>query len=522
MTNTTAWTVSRRLAVGFGIVIAIACTTALLGLWLVERGTTGMRTLYQDRAVPLKELGDYHYYIVRSRLVLTDAAMQASPEVAQRRLKQFEDARQKADTAWKRFMTAAHTAEEAELAKAIEASKVRFVREGLQPMASAIGAGHWDEAEKLAAGAVSKLNPAVSEPLDKLTELLVQSTSGAYTQAREQAVKARWMLAGCVLAVLLAGITTTLVITRSLSRSLGAEPAELAAVASRIAAGGLASDGRASAPAGSVMASMQAMREALVQVVSSVRSGVDNVATASAQIAQGNSDLSSRTEKQAASLQQTAASMEELTGTVRSGADNARQANQLAQGASSAALQGGEVVQQVVQTMGGIQEASRRISEITAVIDSIAFQTNILALNAAVEAARAGEQGRGFAVVASEVRSLAQRSGEAAREIRQLIDDSVQRVDAGSRLVEQAGSTMASVVGQVRRVTDLIGEITAAAGEQTQGIELVNQAVVQLDQGTQQNAALVEQSAAAAESLKAQSARLAQTVAVFRLDVQPG
>jgi methyl-accepting chemotaxis protein len=327
---------------------------------------------------------------------------------------------------------------------------------------------------------------------------------------------------GCVLAVLLAGITTTLVITRSLSRSLGAEPAELAAVASRIAAGGLASDGRASAPAGSVMASMQAMREALVQVVSSVRSGVDNVATASAQIAQGNSDLSSRTEKQAASLQQTAASMEELTGTVRSGADNARQANQLAQGASSAALQGGEVVQQVVQTMGGIQEASRRISEITAVIDSIAFQTNILALNAAVEAARAGEQGRGFAVVASEVRSLAQRSGEAAREIRQLIDDSVQRVDAGSRLVEQAGSTMASVVGQVRRVTDLIGEITAAAGEQTQGIELVNQAVVQLDQGTQQNAALVEQSAAAAESLKAQSARLAQTVAVFRLDVQPG
>jgi methyl-accepting chemotaxis protein len=263
---------------------------------------------------------------------------------------------------------------------------------------------------------------------------------------------------------------------------------------------------------------LAATQVALRRLAGEMRDGACSVATASAQIAQGNADLSSRTEQQAASLEQTAASMEQLTSTVRASSDSARQAHQMAQGASAAAVRGGEAVARVVQTMGDIQAASKRIGDITGVIDGIAFQTNILALNAAVEAARAGEQGRGFAVVASEVRLLAQRSADAARQIKTLIGASSTQVEAGGELVQDAGATIQSVVEQVRRVADLIGEITAAASEQQQGIDQVGQAVIQLDHTTQQNAALVEESAAASESLKAQAARLAAAVAVFRLE----
>ena len=266
-----------------------------------------------------------------------------------------------------------------------------------------------------------------------------------------------------------------------------------------------------------LLAAMAEMQTSLHRVVSSVRGNAESVATASAQIAQGNQDLSQRTEEQASALEETAASMEQLGATVRQNADNARQANQLAQGASTVAAEGGAVVDQVVQTMKGINDSSRRIADIIGTIDGIAFQTNILALNAAVEAARAGEQGRGFAVVASEVRSLAQRSAEAAKEIKTLITASVEQVDQGSTLVHQAGSTMQEVVAAIRRVTDIMGEISAASGEQSAGVSQVGEAVSQMDQVTQQNAALVEESAAAAESLKQQAQHLVQSVAEFRL-----
>ena len=291
-------------------------------------------------------------------------------------------------------------------------------------------------------------------------------------------------------------------------------------VAEAVAAGDLTSriDVTTKDETGQLMHALKGMNGSLAKVVGEVRHGTDAIATASGQIAAGNQDLSSRTEEQASSLEQTAASMEELTSTVKQNADNARQANQLAVSASEVAVRGGGVVSQVVDTMGSINSSSKKIVDIIGVIDGIAFQTNILALNAAVEAARAGEQGRGFAVVASEVRNLAQRSGAAAKEIKGLIDDSVDKVEAGSRQVAEAGRTMDEIVDSVKRVTDIMGEITAASQEQSTGIEQVNQAIAQMDQVTQQNAALVEEAAAAAQSMQEQAASLVGAVSVFRLE----
>jgi len=308
---------------------------------------------------------------------------------------------------------------------------------------------------------------------------------------------------------------------RAVWHLVGDEPAIIAAAAKQASEGDFTVAFRSQYP-GSVAASLERMRVEISKVVGLVRSNAESVASASTQIAQGNMDLSSRTEEQASALQQTSATMEELGSTVRNNADNARQANQLAQSASDVAVRGGDVVGQVVQTMKGINDSSQRIADIIGTIDGIAFQTNILALNAAVEAARAGEQGRGFAVVAGEVRSLAQRSAEAAKEIKSLIGASVERVNQGSSLVNQAGQTMQEVVNSIRRVTDIVGEITAASSEQASGVAQVGQAVGQMDQAMQQNAALVEENAAAAESLKQQAQLLVQAVAAFRLAAGEG
>jgi len=324
-------------------------------------------------------------------------------------------------------------------------------------------------------------------------------------------------LALSALAILAAAVLGWL-ITHRLVASLGSEPAELSEAAQRVAAGDLSPVlGAASAPHGSVLASMGAMQGQLVGLIGQVRTSADSIATASAEISQGNNDLSSRTEQQAAALEETAASMEQLSATVKQNADNARQADQLAKGASAVAVKGGDVVGQVVETMKGINDSSKKIADIISVIDGIAFQTNILALNAAVEAARAGEQGRGFAVVASEVRNLAGRSAEAAKEIKSLISASVERVEQGTVLVDQAGVTMTEVVGSIKRVTDIMGEISAASVEQSAGVAQVSEAVTQMDQATQQNAALVEESAAAAESMNTQAKQLVLAVAVFRV-----
>jgi methyl-accepting chemotaxis protein len=305
---------------------------------------------------------------------------------------------------------------------------------------------------------------------------------------------------------------------RTITGQLGAEPDEAASLAQSVGSGDLSTAVTLKAgDSSSLMAQLKSMQDSLTQVVTNVRNGSEGVATASSEIAQGNQDLSARTEQQASALEKTASSMEELSSTVRQNADSARQANQLAVNASTVAVRGGEVVAQVVDTMKGINNSSRKISDIISVIDGIAFQTNILALNAAVEAARAGEQGRGFAVVASEVRSLAGRSAEAAKEIKTLINASVARVEQGTALVDQAGNTMTEVVSSIKRVTDLMGEISAASNEQSLGVSQVGEAVTQMDQVTQQNAALVEEMAAAASGLQSQAQDLVQLVAVFNL-----
>ena len=324
------------------------------------------------------------------------------------------------------------------------------------------------------------------------------------------------LIGASVLSIVLATLAGWL-ITRQLLKALGAEPRQLCEAVSLLAAGDLTGElGVASNDSASVLSALQRMQVSLTSVVSSVRLDSDTVSLAAAEISSGNNDLSMRTEQQASSLEETASSMEELTSTVRKNADNAREANVLATTASDVASKGGAVVGQVMGTMDLISESSRKIVDIISVIDGIAFQTNILALNAAVEAARAGEQGRGFAVVATEVRGLAQRSASAAKEIKALIDDSVNRVDAGARLAAQAGTTMTEVVASVERVSNIIAEITIASQEQSAGIEQINQAVAQMDSVTQQNASLVEEAAAAAESLRDQASHLVQTVSIFK------
>ena len=363
-----------------------------------------------------------------------------------------------------------------------------------------------------------KVKPAVTAYLaGQQAYVVLQQAHGNAVRAEsgEQRMRTLWTAVGVmVLIVLGLGIGTALLV-RAICRPMD----DLAAIARRIGDGDLdvEVDTRRGDEIGSVLQSLAAMRDALRGIVGQVRESAESIQVASAEVASGNTDLSQRTEQAASNLQQTAGSLEQLTGNVRQSADAAAQANQLAASASAVAQRGGAVVAQVVSTMDQINASSKRIADIIGTIDGIAFQTNILALNAAVEAARAGEQGRGFAVVASEVRSLAQRSAEAAREIKTLIGTSVDKVEAGARLVQDAGSTMGEIVASVQRVTDVIGEISAAAAEQSSGIASVNAAINSLDQMTQQNAALVEESAAAAESLRDQAHKLSQSMQVFRL-----
>jgi methyl-accepting chemotaxis protein-1 (serine sensor receptor) len=440
------------------------------------------------------------------------------PEVIASKIALVKANRAEITKAWDAYMATYLTAEEVVLAKAFNEARKKFIDEGLNPALIALRANDLKEVQRLDTEKVGPLYPAVEKGIDALKQFQFDEAKKEFNAAVARYDTIRIVsIAAIVAGVLFAGLFGW-VMVRSSGRQLGAEPGEAASVAQSVGSGDLSIRiNLKSGDTSSLMAQLKLMQENLIGIVSNVRQGTDTIATASSQIAAGNQDLSSRTEQQASSLEETAASMEEITSTVKQNADNARQANQLAVSASSVAVKGGAVVAQVVDTMGAINTSSKKIVDIIGVIDGIAFQTNILALNAAVEAARAGEQGRGFAVVAAEVRSLAQRSAAAAKEIKTLIGDSVDKAEEGSKQVAEAGKTMDEIVGSVKRVTDIMAEIEAAGREQTLGIEQINQAITQMDQVTQQNAALVEEAAAAAQSLQEQAGGLSQVVSVFKL-----
>jgi len=408
------------------------------------------------------------------------------------------------------------TVEEEKLAKAFDAARMVYGRSGLRPAIAALSGHDFQQAGEVLQGPMKEAYPSVRNIAVALIKLQLDVAKGEYEASESLYAMARNLsIAVMGFGVLLAGLIGFWLI-RAISGPLN----EAVRIAKCVAAGDLTQriEVRSQDETGKLMQAMKNMNESLVNIVGQVRTGTETISVASRQIAAGNLDLSSRTEEQAASLEETASSMEELTSTVKQNAENARQANQLVVSTADVAVKGGKIVGQVVDTMASIKQSSRKIADIIGVIDGIAFQTNILALNAAVEAARAGEQGRGFAVVAAEVRNLAQRSAGAAKEIKALIEDSVGKVDAGGKLVNEAGKTMDEIVSSVKRVTDIMSEIAAASQEQSAGIEQVNQAVGQMDEVTQQNAALVEEAAAAAESLQDQAAQLVQAVSVFKLD----
>lgn len=380
-----------------------------------------------------------------------------------------------------------------------------------------------EEASTLMKGESERLFNDMCMQLVKLVDLNAESGTVASKHSDQIFASSQTSVLATLAIAVIIGLALALTVTRNLLAQLGGEPKYAAEIMQKIAHGDLSSNISANAKyPDSLLCAMQEMQDNLVKIVSEVRNGTNSIGTASEEIAHGTIDLSQRTEEQASSLEETASSMEELTSTVKQNADNARQANQLAAGASEVAMKGGAVVNQVVQTMNSINDSSKKIVDIISVIDGIAFQTNILALNAAVEAARAGEQGRGFAVVATEVRTLAQRSATAAKEIKELISDSVTKVEDGTRLVDEAGATMDEIVNAVKRVTNIMSEISAASHEQSSGIEQVNQAITQMDEVTQQNAALVEEAAAATESMKEQAQVLTKAVSAFKLSSSNG
>ena len=432
-------------------------------------------------------------------------------------LNAIKDSQARINQLWQQYLPNIATADEKRLANEWFEKSGKFGLTNTTAAAEFINSGKWDEAQQIL---LTKINPefnagqsaslVLADYLDKRATNNVELVSSTLQ-------KVLYIMISAILLGILISIATSVLLVRIIYGQLGGEPRYAAEIVKNIAAGDLTvSIGTRPNDKQSLLFDMSVMRNRLADIIGNIRHGSETIATASSQIATGNQDLSSRTEEQASSLEETASSMEELTSTVRQNSENANQANQLAIAAADVAVKGGDVVHQVVETMNAINDSSKKMADIINVIDGIAFQTNILALNAAVEAARAGEQGRGFAVVATEVRNLAQRSASAAREIKVLIDDSVGKVEQGSRLVDQAGTTMTEVVTSIKRVQDIMAEITAASREQTDGIEQVNQAVMQMDQVTQQNAALVEEAAAAAEAMQDQASGLVQLVSTFR------
>ncbi len=511
--------VGTRLAIGYALVLFLMLVIVGTGLLKMREMNDRTRTITGLNNVQIALIGTMQDTVMDRMVALRNLILFTTPDDMRPEVERMAKQDAMHDEAFSKLLkTFEHPSTSAD--ERAFAAKLKDIEARAKPMlAKSIEMGLANQAEQATEYLIKTVRPVQREWLTTLNELIAYETNlnaNAATDAADAYASATTLMLTLSAIALAIGIGSAMMITRSLLAQLGGEPNDAAAIATRIADGDLTVDVPVKAgDQSSMMYAMRHMRDRLAAIVTEVRSGTDTIATASGQISAGNADLSSRTEEQAGSLEETASSMEELTSTVRQNADNAQQASAMAASASSVAAKGGQVVAQVVDTMGAINESARKIVDIISVIDGIAFQTNILALNAAVEAARAGEQGRGFAVVAGEVRNLAHRAGAAAKEIKTLIDDSVEKVGLGSQLVGQAGATMEEIVGSVQRVTDIMSEISAASREQSSGIDQVNQAITQMDQVTQQNAALVEEASAASESMQEQAARLAELVGTF-------
>ncbi|MFC7514168.1 methyl-accepting chemotaxis protein [Herbaspirillum sp. GCM10030257] len=506
--------IGARLGVGFGVILAILVLSIVIGNVLTTNNKKKLieglehSNIKGQLAVTMKSALLEGGVAMRNIGLQSDVgAMQKEETRVKAQNKRYDEARDK---------LSALGLTDAE--KKILTEIARLDQEIAAPFKEAIGqalAFNSEGASKVIASRIDPLNQQAVVEMDKLVALQQAAANDVLSGSLADDNRLLVFLFALGAVALAVGGLFAFVITKSITSPLN----QAVAVASRVATGDLTSriDESSRDEIGQLFNALRQMNGSLAEIVGNVRTGTENIGVASREIAAGNADLSARTESQASSLEETASSMEELTSTVKQNAENARQANQLVVSASDVAMRGGTVVGQVVETMGSIKESSRKIVDIIGVIDGIAFQTNILALNAAVEAARAGEQGRGFAVVAAEVRNLAQRSAGAAKEIKSLISDSVEKVNVGSKLVDEAGQTMDEIVTSVKHVADIMNEITAASQEQSAGIQEVSQAITQMDEMTQRNAALVEEAAATAESMQAQSSALAQAVAVFKL-----
>ena len=506
--------IGTRLGAVFAMTLSLMVVVAAAGFVSLQSANGYTDNIVHDDLAKSNLLADMATQVRIESRVLRSVALLNDPARMKHEAAKIAEARSTYERTWNELQKMPATEKGKALAAKIEVGRAEA--RGLLDQVLELGLANKDSEaiDMLLNVAAPKVN-AWQGALDENIALQRRDSEESYAIAHAADLRAEILLVSLTLLAILFGAIAAWVITRSITTPMN----RARDAAGRIAEGDLTvelnADGKDETA--QLLGALANMKDNLTRIVSGVRQNADGVATASAQIAQGNNDLSSRTEEQASALEETAASMEELSSTVKQNADNAKQVNQLALGASTVAIKGGEVVDQVVTTMKGINDSSKKIADIISVIDGIAFQTNILALNAAVEAARAGEQGRGFAVVASEVRSLAGRSADAAKEIKSLITASVERVEQGTALVDQAGTTMTEVVSSIKRVTDIMGEISAASTEQSIGVAQVGEAVSQMDQATQQNATLVEESAAAAESLKGQAQQLVEAVAVFKL-----
>ena len=507
-------TIKARLVIAVGFLSLLLLSIGLGGVYSLNQANDALKTTYEDDLTSVEQLSPVIENILRNQ-VRVATALSSSPAEIAAHLEKAAASTAEANRQWAAYASSSLSAEEKALADKFVASWKSYNDEGLNPTIAALKANDTAAAQALFKGPVMRLIVPVRETTKALMDLQSKSAKEGYIASQSRFERFRMVSIGAIVAGLLIAASMGFWLVRSITAPLE----QAVKIAAGVAAGDLTQRIEVSSAdeTGQLTQALRDMNESLLNIVGRVRDGTDAITTAAAEIAAGNLDLSSRTEQQASALEETASSMEELTSTVRQNSENAKKANELAVSASEIASKGGSVVGKVVDTMGSINESSRKIVEIISVIDGIAFQTNILALNAAVEAARAGEQGRGFAVVASEVRNLAQRSASAAKEIKSLIDTSVEKISAGSELVTEAGRTMAEIVTSVKRVTEIMGDIAIAGAEQEAGIEQINTAITEMDNATQQNAALVEEAAAAAGSLQEQAGELLSTVSIFKL-----